>query len=432
MARIRKVYEEMRTETWRAYLVENENEQGRGNGGSGIGRAENEGSNQPPSVHARDFSVPPPPIRARDFSVPSGVNTPPGPPPPREGPTPAAQHSLTGTRGGSGAGANGPPGGEFRLRSSEEESYGDETWTGYTDSESGRRRPRRRTKRSSKDRKYGHQEDDMDYFRGIFLEEQAALQKLELGDDFRYPSDWAFARYFPEYDFVKAMKSNGLRKWDGTIKEYPLFRHSYHSLVFAQREHYIYKIMALEYMVPDSIKKELFHGLHNTIQDLGHRILRLEERYGGQEKQMKTLVESLQSVQGKNRIPYTELRELVGDVGAFLDRPSTLPGSGETLVVLLKKVVPKHFRTRYKEKMRDLGKLKTGNTFIQFMKYALNDEIDEAELVERDFKEKETEESGPRCSVKCTMLKETLAPVVSTIAPTMIRPTMRARFWLLR
>ena len=91
---------------------------------------------------------------------------------------------------------------------------------------------------------------------------------------------------------------------------------------------------------------------------------------------MKILVEALQAVQGRSRIPYTKLRELVGDVGAFLDRPLTLPGSGETLVVLLKKVIPKHFRTRYKERMRDQGRPQTGNTFIRYMKHALNDEID--------------------------------------------------------
>ena len=115
----------------------------------------------------------------------------------------------------------------------------------------------------------------------------------------------------------------------------------------------------------------------------------IEGVYGGQEKQMKLLVEALQAVQGKGRIPYTELRELVGDVGAFLARPTTLPGAGETLVVLLKKVIPKHFRTRYKEKMRDQGRPQTGNTFIRYMKHALNDEIDEAETTRKDNKEKE-------------------------------------------
>ena len=28
---------------------------------------------------------------------------------------------------------------------------------------------------------------------------------------------------FLEYDFIKAMKGNGLCKWDGTVKDYPLF-----------------------------------------------------------------------------------------------------------------------------------------------------------------------------------------------------------------
>ena len=102
----------------------------------------------------------------------------------------------------------GPPGGAFYLQTSGEDSPAEDavnlTASSFDSIE------RRRDKRKTKDRKYGHQEDDLDYFRGVFREEQMELQKLELGDDFRYPSDPAFARYFPEYDFLKAMKDNGL------------------------------------------------------------------------------------------------------------------------------------------------------------------------------------------------------------------------------
>ena len=85
-----------------------------------------------------------------------------------------------------------------------------------------------------------------------------ALQNLDLGDDFRYPSDQAFELYFPEFDFVKAMRSNSLRKWDGTIRDYPNFRHNYYRMVFVQREHYMHKILALEQMVSETIKKDCF------------------------------------------------------------------------------------------------------------------------------------------------------------------------------
>ena len=37
----------------------------------------------------------------------------------------------------------------------------------------------------------------------------------------------------------------------------------------------------------------------------------------GVQKNMKILVEVLQAVQGRSRIQYTELKELVVDVGAF-------------------------------------------------------------------------------------------------------------------
>ena len=274
----------------------------------------------------------------------------------------------------------GPPGGRFPMATSEDDG-------GYDDySDQGRRRRNGRRKRFEKNDKYGHHEDDLDFFRGAFEEEMTALHHLDLGDDFRYPSDKAFKLYFLEFDFVKAMRSNSLRKWDGTIRDYPNFKHNYYRMVFVQREHYMHKILALEQMVPDSIKKELFHGLHNTVPDLGHRLRRLEDRYGGQEKQLKQIINDLQKLGAKGKVPYPDLRRAVEDVSAYLDRPSTLAGAGETLVVLLKKLVPKHFRTQFSDAMHQWGRPRTGNNFVAYLKRRLNYEMDKSE----DFDKKDT------------------------------------------
>ena len=129
---------------------------------------------------------------------------------------------------------DGPPGGRFYLPATGEDTGSE----GYSVREGqGRRR-----KKVKKNGKYGHQENDLEFFRGAFHEEVSALQHLQLGDDFRYPSDKAFELYFPEFDFVKAMRSNSLRKWDGTIRDYPNFKHTYYRMVFVQREHYMHKI----------------------------------------------------------------------------------------------------------------------------------------------------------------------------------------------
>ena len=156
----------------------------------------------------------------------------------------------------------GPPGGRFELPTTGEDM-------GYDDCSAPERRGTNRCRKKGKQKgKYGHQEDDVDFFRGTFEEEAVAPHNLDFGDD---PSDKPFELYFPEFDFVKAMRSNSLRKWDGTIRDYPNFCHNYCRMVFVQRE-YMHKIMALEQMVPDQIKKELFHGLHNTVSDLGQRL----------------------------------------------------------------------------------------------------------------------------------------------------------------
>ena len=333
----------------------------------------------------------------QENSVGSGANTPPGrprSPPPRvpegSGATedrhryPLTPPPVDGARypppplpdGGERSDRVGPPGGRFRLPTSEEEGTYDE-YDG---------RERRRDRRSNRNRRrYGHQDDDLDFFRGAFQEEITALQNLDLGDDFRYPSDRAFAMYFPEFDFIKAMRSHSLRKWDGSIRDYPNFKHTYYRMVFVQREHYMHKILALEQMVPEDVKKELFHGLHNTVSDLGQRLRRLEDRYGGQERQLKQIVGDLQKLTNKGKVPYTDLRRAVEDVSAYLERPSTLPGAGETLVVLLKKVVPKHLRTQFSDAMHQWNRPRTGNNFVAYIKRRLNYEMDESD----DFDKKE-------------------------------------------
>ena len=312
----------------------------------------NKGNPAPPP---RPTSILPAGSIQAEYSVPSGVATPPGEPP---APPP-------------GMGANeGPMGGRFEMGTTEGETSYDET----------ERRVQRRGRRSTKNRKkYGHQIDDLDFFRGTYQEELEALQCLDLGDDFRYPSDRAFSLYFPEFDFVKAMRSNSLRKWDGSIRDYPNFKHTYYRMVFVQREHYMHKILALEQMVPDTIKTELFHGLHHTVSDLGQRLRRLEDRFGGQEKQLKQIVNDLQKLGGKGKVPYPELRRAVEDVDAHLSRPGTLPGEGETLVVLLKKLVPRHFRTQFSDTMHQWGRPRTGNNFVAYLKRRLNYELDEIE-----------------------------------------------------
>ena len=283
----------------------------------------------------------------------------------------------------------GPPGGRFRLMTTDDESGGDRTY---------RSGGKERQKRNLKNQKYGHRENDMEFFKGAFQDEISALQNLHLGDDFRYPSDEAFARYFPEFDFVKAMRGSSLRKWDGTVRDYPGFKHNYYRMVYVQREHYMHKILALEQMVPDNIKTELFHGLQYTVEDLGQRLQRLEDRFGGQEKQMKQIVQELQRLQGRGKIPYPELRVAVEDVNAFLNRPSTLVGAGETLVVLLKKVIPKHFRTQYNDMMFQWGKPRTGNSFVEYMRRRLTYEIDESEGLDKrePIQNKKQEEGGEK------------------------------------
>ena len=122
----------------------------------------------------------------------------------------------------------------------------------------------------------------------------------------------------------------------------------------------------------------------------------------------------LQKLGSKGKVPYPELRKAVEDVSAYLDRPSTLPGAGETLVVLLKKLVPRHFRTQFSDAMHQWNRPRTGNNFVAYIKRRLNYEMDEVDDFERKGSEKKEVESKDKKDQAKTlgkMYKNTGAPV---------------------
>ena len=202
----------------------------------------------------------------------------------------------------------------------------------------------RRNKRP-RNSKYSHQEDDCEFFDRRFSVAQDALHTLNLGDNFHYPSDKSFKKTFPLLQFSESHENGGLPKFDGTFRGYPGFGSNFYNMVFVQKEHYLTKLLALEYMVPEKVKQALFHGLQNTLQDFGHRIMRLEEEFSGSEHQVQYLVEMLDKARRKGaQLPYIELRELVREVRAHLDRTDAQAGDAEMLVVMLKSLVPQHIK----------------------------------------------------------------------------------------
>ena len=119
------------------------------------------------------------------------------------------------------------------------------------------------------------------YFRKRYEQESEEVQEVDLGPDFVYPSQKAFDRYLREFDFMKHLKHGTLSKFDGTVKGYSAFKKNFFELVYAQRIGYLHKLMALEYMVPEKLKKELFYDLDNSPVHFGMRIKRLEQRFRG-------------------------------------------------------------------------------------------------------------------------------------------------------
>ena len=74
-------------------------------------------------------------------------------------------------------------------------------------------------------------------------------------------------------------------------------------------------------------------------------------------------------------LPYVELRELVREVRAHLDRTDARIGDAEMLVVMLKSLVPQHIKSQFSTCMMLLQRPPTGNNFLWYLHHELTEEI---------------------------------------------------------
>ena len=220
--------------------------------------------------------------------------------------------------------------------------------------------------------------EDDEYFRNRYEKENEEAEEIDLGPYFVYPSHRTFEKYFGEFDFIKHIRHGTLSKFDGTVKGYPAFRKNFYELVYVQRVGYLHKLMALEYMVPEKIQKELFGDLDNSAAHFGRRIKRLEQRFGGQDRQEQYLIEMLTEAKAKaagRRLPYQELLELARHVDSHLAKGFRFTGTSDPILVHLRDLVPHHIKTAFSMEMLRCGAEETGKAFLKYLLDAVRVEM---------------------------------------------------------
>ena len=101
------------------------------------------------------------------------------------------------------------------------------------------------------------------------------------------------ANYMP-FDFFKYIgKSAVIPVFEGDVSMYPGWQIVFFQYVHVQNAPVMHKCYALDKAVSEAIRQRLFHGLDNSALGYRLRIQRLEAEYGGQEKQIKTLMDKL-------------------------------------------------------------------------------------------------------------------------------------------
>ena len=145
-----------------------------------------------------------------------------------------------------------------------------------------------------------------------------------------------------------------------------------------QRVGYLHKLMALEYMVPEKIQKELFGDLDNSAAYFGRRIKRLEQRFGGQDRQEQYLIEVLteaKSRAARRCLPYQELLELVRHVDSHLAKGLRFKGTSDPILVHLRDLVPQHIKAAFLMEMLRCGAEENGKAFLKYLLDALRVEL---------------------------------------------------------
>ena len=236
----------------------------------------------------------------------------------------------------------------------------------------------RRPHRYTQDQEDDEEAEDDEYFQARYEQENEEAEEIDLGPYFVYPSKKTFEKYFGEFDFIKHVRHGTLSKFDGTVKGYPAFRKNFYELVYVQRVGYLHKLMALEYMVPEKIQKELFGDLDNSAAHFGRRIKRLEQRFGGQDRQEQYLIEVLTEAKARaagRRLPYQELLELARHVDSHLAKGFRFTGTSDPILVHLRDLVPHHIKTAFSMEMLRCGAEETGKAFLKYLLDAVRVEM---------------------------------------------------------
>ena len=122
----------------------------------------------------------------------------------------------------------------------------------------------------------------------------------------------------------------------------------------------------------------MFHDLDNSPVSFGMRIKRLEQKFGGHDRQVQCLMEVLAQAKtqyGGKRVPYTDLLDLTRQVDSHLAKGPKGVGAPDHILVPLRELVPDHLKTGYSMEMKRCGAEETGKGFLKYLLDALMVEI---------------------------------------------------------
>ena len=117
--------------------------------------------------------------------------------------------------------------------------------------------------------------------------------KQPFGAQWKVPTKAHCESNYPPFDFINQQKGDLLPVFQGNILDYPSWQATFYCNVHVQNQVVMYKCLALDQAVSLEIKKNLFSGLGTSAYEYWLRTQRLDDTYGGQQRQTMALVNQL-------------------------------------------------------------------------------------------------------------------------------------------
>ena len=131
-----------------------------------------------------------------------------------------------------------------------------------------------------------------------------AFCALPFGEAWVLPTAAQFAAMYTEFDFVRHFNRQGmLPVFSGKVLDYPAWQATFKHNVHVQNVDVMWKCIAFDQYVTEDVRTQLFGGLGTGANEYLLRTRRMDEKFGGKQRQMISMMKQLECLKNIDKSP---------------------------------------------------------------------------------------------------------------------------------